>query len=376
MKRADNDGRHRRRTSGRAARSLLAAIAIVALMTACGDDDSGATDQNGEAGTQAVTLMLPFSESVSFFSPLLADELGYFEEEGLAVEVSPSDGGSVALQQVVSGNQDLALVSPALILTAVAEGNAVVVPYTDKHRNLFSVVVPVDSEIASPEDLEGRVLGITDFGGGELPLARAMLARAGLEEDVDVELLVVGEGGPAVAAAFEDGTIDAYAASWSDFFPLVVGGLELEEILQPELSELPSEVLVATPDYVGEHADVIEGVSRAMAKASYFTTHDNDAALNLLRERVPQEHEDSEAARAALDLWLGIADVPEVDGEARYGAHDPDTWETLKEVLSETAEVDDVEISAILDDGFIDAANDFDRAEVEAHADELNLSYP
>lgn len=342
-------------------------VAAALTLAACGSDSDGGGD---DSAPREVTLMLPFQESTSFFSTLLAQELGYFEEEGINVEVSPSDGGSVALQQVVSGNQDLALVSPGLVLTASAEGSDLVVPYTDKHRNLFSIVVPEGSDVTSVEDLQGGVIGITDLGGGELPLTRAAMDNAGLEEDVNVETLVVGEGGPAVLSAFEDGEIDAYAASWSDFFPLVIAGQELTEIIQPDLAELPSEVLVATPEFAADNGELLDGVTRAMAKASYFTTYDEEAALTILRERLPEELQDPETATRALDLWIGIADVPEVDGEPRYGMHDPEAWETLKQVLGEVADVQDVDISTILDDSHIDAANEFDKSAVEAQADE------
>lgn len=349
-----------------------AAAAAALLLTSCGDDADGGNDDGDATGGDltSVSLMLPFQESTSFYSSLLADELGYFADEGLEVAIEPSGGGSAALQQVVSGNQDLALVSPGLILTATAEGSELVVPYSDKHRNLFSVVVPEDSEIDSIEDLEGGVIGITDFGGGELPLTRAALDEAGLEEGVDVELLVVGEGGPAVISAFDEGSIDAYAASWSDFFPLTIADLEVKEIIQPELAALPSEVLVATKEYAEANGDVIEGVVRALAQASYFATYSADATIAVLSERIPEEMEDEETARRALDLWLSIAAYPEVDGELRFGQHDPEAWERLKTVLTQVADVQDVDVSSVLDDSHLDYANDFDRGDIEADADE------
>jgi NitT/TauT family transport system substrate-binding protein len=359
------------RRTGAAPRRIAAAwLAVCALVLACCGGDNRGVNGDEDAGAKSVSLILPFQQSTSFYSTLLADELGYFADEGLDVTVEPSGGGSVALQQVIAGNQDLGLVSPGLILTAAAEGNELNVPYTDKHRNLFSIVVPEGSDITSVEDLKGRNIGITDFGGGELPVTRAALDLAGLKEDADVQLLVVGEGGPAVIDALNSGTIDAYAASWSDFFPLTVAGLNLTEILQQELATLPSEVLVTTKEYADANGAVIDGVTRALAKGSYFASYDADATVSVLSKRIPEETADPATAKRALELWLRIADYPKVDGEVRFGQHNPEAWERLKAVLGNVAEVDRVDVSQILDNSHLDAANDFDRAKVEADADE------
>lgn len=342
---------------------------------AADEDEAAGEEPAGEAAS--LTLMLPFQRSLSFWSSMLADELGYFEEENLEVDIQPSGGGTEALQQVIAGNTEMALVAPAVIMQSVAEGNDVVVPYTDKHAGLFSIVVPEGSDIESPEDLEGRTIGITDFAGGEVPMVRAILGRAGLTVDDNVSLVTVGEGNPTTLTALEDGRIDAYGASWSDFIPLMGLGMELREVSYPELSSIPSEVLVMNREYYESNQDVVERVARAMAKASYFVTEDQEATLSLMRDLAPEDHEDPELATLSLDIWLDIADYPEEDGEYVFGQHDPEAWNELEQVLSEHADLSsDVDVDAILDDGVIEAANDFDRDAIRQQAEEMDLSYP
>ena len=60
--------------------------------------------------------MLSYIPSVQFFPPLVAEGLGYFAEEGLDVDVQPSEGSSFVVQQVVGGNVDTGLPASQAIL--------------------------------------------------------------------------------------------------------------------------------------------------------------------------------------------------------------------------------------------------------------------
>lgn len=348
--------------------STLVAAAVLAAACGAGQPSGEATD---------VTLMLPFVKSLSFWSSMLPDELGYYSEENVNVTLEPSGGGTEALQQVIAGNTDMALVAPAVIITSVAEGNEVIVPYTDKHAGLFSIVVPEESDIQAPEDLAGKTVGITDLAGGEVPLVRAILGRAGLTIDEDVTLVAVGEGNPATFSALEEGRIDAYGASWSDFIPLMGLGMELREVSYPELSRLPSEVLVMLPDYYEANRDTVLGVTRSMARASYFVTQDKDSALALMKELVPEEHEDPELARLGLDIWLQVAAYPQENGEYVFGRNDEAAWGQLEQVLTDFADLSsDVDVASILDDALIEESNDFDEEAIQQQIEERDLTYP
>ena len=218
--------------------------------------------------------------------------------------------------------------------------------------------------------------GVSDFGGGELPLVRAALASAGLNEESDLEMLAVGESAPAIVTAFEDGTINAFGGDWFVFFGIQQSGMEIREIVPPALSDLTAEVLVTTPQYVEDHPDVIERLLTAMAKGAYFTSYDKAAALNFLRDRIPEEHEDPAVAPLILDLFLSLAAIPEVGGNQAWGTQNAASWETWKDVLGDTVDTSGINVSDILDSSFVDEANDIDFDAVEKDADDLNLSYP
>jgi NitT/TauT family transport system substrate-binding protein len=361
-------------------RILTLALGLVLGLSLAGcnpDRDDGGGGQQA-AGDTEVTLMLPFQKGLSFWSSMLPEELGYYRAEGLTVDIQPSGGGTEALQQLLSGNVDMALVAPGVILEAAGQGRQVTVPYTDKHKGLFSIVAPEGSDIRSPADLKGTTLGVTDFGGGEMPVVRAILAKAGLTEGRDVKLVAVGEGNPAVAKALRDGKVQAYGASWSDFIPLMGLGMKFQEVTFPEIQALPSEVLAVRPDYMQANRETVLKVTRSMAKASYVVTQFPDKWLGLLKKLAPQDVSDPELAKLGMDVWLGIAAYPREGGDYVFGRNDREAWTTLESIGRESAAGDrrQVDVTTVIDNGLIEQINDFSREEVRAQGEAIQATFP
>lgn len=363
-------------------RTLTIVLGLVLMVSVAGCNPNRGNDDGSGSGGAAdtdVTLMLPFQKGLSFWSEMLPEELGYYKAEGLTVKVQPSGGGTEALQQLLTGNVDMAMVAPAVILEAAAQGKKVTVPYTDKYKGLFSIVVPETSDIRSPADLKGKTVGVTDFGSGEMPIVRAILGKAGLTEGEDVKLVAVGEGNPAVAKAIKDARVQAYGASWSDFIPLMGLGLQFREVTYPDIQALPSEVLAVRPDYYQANQETVLKVARSMAKASYLVTRYPDKWLGLLKKLAPQDVSDPELAQLAMDVWLDIAAYPKEGDQYVFGRSDETAWRTLESVGREFGGDDsrqEVDVSTIVDNGLVDQINDFSREEVDKQGQELEASFP
>jgi NitT/TauT family transport system substrate-binding protein len=366
--------------------STLLGLALVLAIAGCnpnrGGGGGGGGGGEGGATDTDVTLMLPFQKGLSFWSEMAPEELGYYKAEGLKVTIQPSGGGTEALQQLLTGNVDMAMVAPAVILEAVAQGKQVVVPYTDKHSGLFSIVVPESSDIRSPADLRGKTVGITDFGGGEMPIVRAILGKAGLKEGTDTKLVAVGEGNPTVAKAIRDGRVQAYGASWSDFIPIMGLGMKLREVTFPEIQKLPSEVLAVRPEYFKDNRETVEKVARSMAKASYFVTQFPDKWLGMLKKLAPQDVADPALAQLGMRIWLQIAAYPKNgQGDYVFGQNEPAAWEQLEQIARDYSggagkPRADVDVRSIVDDSLIQKVNDFPRDEIKRQGEALDLSFP
>src|SRR5690606_28552560 len=114
---------------------------------------------------ETFTFMFPV-ESVNQYHPFyIADELGYFAEEGLQVSFQDAGGSSAAIQQVIAGNADAALPAPSAFLNAVAQGYDLRWVYSYQYANSFTLAATEASGIKTIQDLKGKRVGVSDLAG-------------------------------------------------------------------------------------------------------------------------------------------------------------------------------------------------------------------
>lgn len=346
-------------------------IILGLVASACG----GSGDEPGESGADGtihVRFMQPIPESMAFYPYFIADEFGYFEDEGLDVELLPS-GETETTLQLAGGNIDIGAINPPEILAALESGEDWKVFYDFVQTNVFGIMAPADSGITSMADLDGMTLGITSEGGGELPFVEAALRDVGLEARTHVELIAVGDGGPASAQALRRGRVDAYAAAIQDFVGIEVGGLELTDITPDRFANLPSNSMVMqTSVYESDEGrEMAERFSRAWAKATYVGLTDPDLVYAIAQERVPEEAQDEEFGRP---FFQGVLDYSEPPNDV-FGELHPDKWQDIEELLLEADALEEsIPPDRFLDSSVIEAANEWDRSDVEADIESYRSS--
>jgi NitT/TauT family transport system substrate-binding protein len=291
---------------------LLALLAIpMALVAACGSDDKKSSDapaaSGGDAGgdkeLKKVELMFPYQSSIFFLGELIAQEKGYFAEEGLDVKVLPTEGGSFVVQQIVAGKVKFGIASPEPFMIAASKGLPVKA-LMETDRGTVFIAAPADSDVKSLDDLRGKKLGIAGPGSGEVPFVKLVLDKTGLTDDVD--LLPVGAGGPAVYNALKRGRIGAYAGYTNDLAGVQAAGLELINILPPEYDSLPGDIFILTDETLAnpEDKETAIKIMRAWNKGTQFSLDNPEEALKLACKRVPEECEDDAVAKSFMDITL------------------------------------------------------------------------
>lgn len=328
--------------------ALAAVLPALVLAAGCGDDDDDSGDSGGGgAELTEVKLLLSFPESLIWSSLLVAQDQGYFEEEGLEVTSEGTDGSAFVTQQVISGNVDFGWAAADSDIIAYGTDERLRVVMCHQEQNIFRIVTLADSDIQSVDDLAGKTLGYTEKGGGEEPLVNSALGDAGIKDDV--KLLPIGAAGPQSRAAIEDGTVDAYASSYPDISSLTAAGLEFRDITPEKFNGTPGDCLV-TRDDVLEDPDkrkIIEGIARAWAKGSLFTIEYPEETLELGCKVVPEECEDMESARLLVEDTAKLLQ-PLEDG-APIGSLFQDGWQTTADVLLETGAIEDaVDVAGLI----------------------------
>jgi ABC-type nitrate/sulfonate/bicarbonate transport system substrate-binding protein len=321
--------------------------------------------------------MLPVQDEIQFYPWYVADELGYFEEEGLDVTLEAVDGSSAAIQQLIAGNADAALPAPGAFLIGVASGQPLKWIYSFQYSNIFTFVTPADSGITSVEDLANRKVGISEPSGGEVPLVRAILRDAGLTEGQDVELVPVGEGSSLTIEALRSGQVDAYSSSVFDVAAIEAAGINVNVILPEAAAAYPADGVVTSEEAISSRRDDLVGFLRATSKAIVFTEANPEATLDILAGLAPEAFEDKALAERFFDVSIGLTKAPSELSGKPLGSHYVSGFEAYHDVLLQGSEEEGalpeaVDLSRALDDSLLSEANDFDRSAVEEQAREYS----
>jgi NitT/TauT family transport system substrate-binding protein len=347
---------------------IALALIAAALLTvaACGDDDdeSGGGGQGSE-GTSEVVYALPTPPSLLFYPALVAEELGFFEEENVQPDLAPAAEEISATAFLDNGDADVSFADVDEIILARSKGGEHQAIFSPQHTNTAGIVVPEDSDIQDIDGVTGQRVGLESEESTRF--LDAMLDAAGISKD-DVDTAVVGTSGPLVAKLFEDDEIQAYVGNASDFTALSANGVPLRNITPEDLGRIDGNPLATLPGTLEEKREAIVGFLRAWAKAQHVGQVNREVVEAIVREKVPAEWRNEASGEAALDLAIQLMkpDDPERIGDLR-----PDVWATGQEALSRAGILEEtVDIEPALNDELITEINDFDRAEVEQAAEQ------
>jgi NitT/TauT family transport system substrate-binding protein len=206
----------------------------------------------------------------------LAQELGFYKEEGLDVELQDFQGGAKALQALVGGSADVVSGFYDHTIQMAAEGREFVAFVTMlRYPGLVLATSPqAAASINKIEDLKGRVAGVTTAGSSSQMFLTFLLTRHGVPVD-SVSVTAIGSAATAIAA-IEHGKIDAgWMADPSFTFvkernPNVKvladlrTGAGVREAFGADV--YPSSVLYSSGDWIRAHRETAGRLARAIQK--------------------------------------------------------------------------------------------------------------
>ncbi|GKY89631.1 ABC transporter substrate-binding protein [Sinisalibacter aestuarii] len=322
--------------------SAMTAASVIAMASAA------------SAETKALTVALPVNLCLANWPFYVAAENGEFAAEGLEVTMVGLDGSSTAIQATLAGQAQIAATAPADMLAASGAGADVTGFYNFYQYLPFRLVTATDSDITSLADLEGKTVGITSAGGGEAIYMRSLLAHAGLSEG-SYEELAVGEGSMA-ASAITGGAVDAHSASFVD--EIIFGGMGLAyKALDSEgYPATTGEMLMAQTSYFNDNPDVIEGIGRALARATAAGLANRELVVTACGNAAPHETEDMGFTNAVLDGVDALFVLGDAAG-GQYGFIEETTWAAYKDLMVSIGAAGEEALAAPVSNAYVSAWN-------------------
>jgi len=212
-----------------------------------------------------------------YYLPLtIAEQLGYFKDEGLEVKISDFAGGAAALRSVVGGSAEV--VSGAYEHTISLQGKKQFFRAFVLQGRLPQIALGVATAKAgsfkSFKDLKGMKIGVSAPGSSTHNLVKQLLSKAGLDPNKDASIIGVGVGA-SVIAAMKSGQIDAV----SNVDPMMTK-LELDGDIRivadtrsvkgtQEIwgAPLPAGVLHASIEFVQKNPNTVQALANAIVRA-------------------------------------------------------------------------------------------------------------
>ncbi len=286
-----------------------------------------------------ITFVQPSPSAINSYPVFVAIGEGYFEEEGLKVNVEAINGSGAVLQALAAGQAHFGRPGPGPVIAARSRGVDAVFIYNVAARSNFGIVVREDSDIQDVEGLRGKVIGTGTADGAEVGFARNVMASTGMVAGEDFEFLTVGDGGPATVA-FNSGEMSAYSSSTADSAILNQRGMKVRDITPPEFGRFFGNGLATMGDTIRDDRELVEKFGRAFIKAHAFALDDanRDAVLAHLKAGNRQEGEDPEFQGALFDA-VRSKTIP-VDMTNGLGYLPPEIWEEWQTSLVAGGEIE------------------------------------
>ena len=209
----------------------------------------------------------------------IAQERGFFREEGLEATPLVYSYGKPALEAVVAGKADFATVAETPTMLAIMNGAELAILATIQvSKKSHAVVARRDFGITAPEHLVGRKIGVTSGTSGDFYLYAYLLTNEIPSEKIAVVNMKPQELPPALLR----GEVDAIV-TWAPFLMQAqkeIGGngvtLQDDEIYTLRFN------LVASKEFVRRHPERVTKMLRALLKAEEFAARNPQDAQRLV----------------------------------------------------------------------------------------------
>ncbi len=258
----------------------LAAAASMVL----GMATPAAADENAEL--KKVTVILDYVPNTNHTGMYVALEKGYYEEEGLDVEIiEPTDGATATLVAQQKGTFGVSYQEDVTIALTAEDPLPIKAIATIIQHNTSGFVSLADSGIESPADFEGKTYA--GWGGpGESAVLEACMTQAG--KDFSKLNMVISDGS-GFEALGKSCDLMWFFEAW-DSVMAEMNGVELNYMACRDLDErldYYTPIIIASNAVLEEDPEMVSAFLRATEKGYADTIADPDAAAEILSKYAP-----------------------------------------------------------------------------------------
>src|SRR5271168_3020366 len=169
---------------------------------------------------KAVHFTLPWVAEGSNLFTFVAKGMGFWEKQGLDVDIARGSGSVAAAQAIGEARFDFGMCSPSAAILQATKGLPTVALAACAYDATMGIGMLIDGPIKTPKDLEGRQMAST-VTSGEYPFLPAFAENAGfdlakvtrIQVDNKVRDRLLPEGKVDAISGFASSAMPSYAAT-------------------------------------------------------------------------------------------------------------------------------------------------------------------
>lgn len=255
---------------------LVVAVAIIAAIFAFLPDNAA---KNG--APERLPIRIGNIGEYSLLN-LIADEKGYFAEEGLDAVLTEYDSGATSIAALYAGKEDVIVAADFVGVFNIFSHPETRIITSASRQTAFELVARKDHGISAPSDIKGKTIGVTRKTHGEFFLGTFLNFNNLRLTDVKIVDLPPAS----IVAELTAGRIDAAVT----FGPYVFG---LKQSLGNNAFSVSAQgnqgaaaLLYSTAAFAGSNPETLERYIRALVRAEGFATARPDEVKRILSERM------------------------------------------------------------------------------------------
>jgi len=294
-----------------------------------------------------VRMQLGWLASNGILGEIVAKTKGFYEEEGVELEVIPGGPNVDGVGGVAAGRSTLGQTSSSpSVMLARSAGIPIKAFAAGYQKHPFTYFSLEADAIREPKDMVGKTIATQPTA---YILLRALLAKNGISED-DVTIVNMGSDMNQLLT----GQAQAVTGWLTNASALkVLGDDRVDLMLWDTGIQLYANVYFATDDTLADDAGTLESFLRGSARGWGYAREHPEEAVDMLVAEYPNLDKPSELAAVEGVIGFNFNDVTAKEG---WGAMNKENWQeqietyaSLDQFKGDVPTVDDVMTLAILD---------------------------
>ncbi|RCW43347.1 ABC transporter substrate-binding protein [Paenibacillus prosopidis] len=281
--------------------TILLVLALL-VVSACGNnrepaastnEPATAVDASPEADKPAaeplkkVKIQLKWVPQAQFAGIFVAKEKGFYEEEGLDVEIIPGGPDVVIEQQVVNGAADIGVTSFDSLLVNRDNGLPLVSVAQVLQKSSYRFVASKESGIDSPAKMKGKKIGM--WTGSQQFQVLAFMEKNGLDPKKDVELVKQGF----TMDQFFNKQLDvAVSTIYNEYHVVLESGIKEEDLYVYDFEDagvgMLEDTLIVKDEWLKNNRDIAVKAIKATMKGWNYAIANQAESVDIVMSAVTE----------------------------------------------------------------------------------------